>query len=310
MSFSERVAAGSVPKRKIQVAAMDDRLRNRLYNYYCQISEEKYINSADLCKYLLDKMGVAIDYTERDDFSFLEHVFGHNDFALKDLFSKKQMWYVPYDVIEYLFEYIIQRFYSEDDEDYECDENDKDYECDENDTYDLYNDLTNKLNTILIEEKSGYRMIDGKFVQITDEMELKEIRCSMHSTFDSVNEHIKKALNHYSDREKPDYENSIKESISAVEAMCCIITKSTGAKATLGSAIKKLKENGVHIHEAMEKAFSSLYGYASDENGIRHGGISFVNAPEEDARYMLVSCSAFVNYLNDKYLKSQNGGNP
>ena len=109
----------------------------------------------------------------------------------------------------------------------------------------------------------------------------------------------------YADRKAPDYENSIKESISAVEAMCCIITGLTGTQATLGAAIKKLKDNGVHIHRAMESAFSSLYGYTSDENGIRHGGIDFTNAPAEDAKYMLISCSAFVNYLMEKWSKVQ-----
>ena len=68
--------------------------------------------------------------------------------------------------------------------------------------------------------------------------------------------------------------------------------------------LKKLKENGVHIHQAMEKAFLSLYGYTSDEDGIRHGGIDFRNAPSEDAKYMLIACSAFVNYLIEKHIKS------
>ena len=309
MIFSERM--GFVPERKVQIKTMDNCLCNRLYNYYCRTSDIGFINSGELCKYILDKMGVSIDYSEKTTFVFLENKFGHNDSTLKDLFMKKQMWYVPYDIIEYLIEFITQRYFSEDDDcDEEDEEDEEDDEDDEDGTNDWYNDIINELNTILIEEKSGYRMIDGKFVPITNEMELKEIQSSMHSTFDPVNEHIKKALNLYSDRENPDYENSIKESISAVESMCCIITGLTGANATLGAAIKKLKDSGVHIHGAMENAFSALYGYASDENGIRHGGISFVNAPEEDARYMLVSCSAFVNYLKDKYLKSQNGGNP
>ena len=77
----------------------------------------------------------------------------------------------------------------------------------------------------------------------------------------------------------------------------------TGAQATLGKAIKKIKDSGVHIHSAMESAFSSLYGYTSDQDGIRHGGIDFKNVPAEDAKYMLVSCSAFVNYLIEKWSK-------
>ena len=110
----------------------------------------------------------------------------------------------------------------------------------------------------------------------------------------------------YTDIESPDFENSIKESISAVEAMCSIITGQSGANATLGKTIKKLKDHGVHIHTALENAFSSLYGYTSDECGIRHGGIDFNSAPAEDAKYMLISCSAFVNYLVEKWSRVNN----
>lgn len=158
-------------------------------------------------------------------------------------------------------------------------------------------------NRILEEEVSGYRILDKQVVPITNQAELNTIQEAYSTKYDSVNTHIAKALTLYADRKTPDYENSIKESISAVEAMCCIITGMTGAQATLGKAIKKLKECGVHIHSAMENAFSSLYGYTSDENGIRHGGIDFTSAPAEDAKYMLVSCSAFVNYLIEKWSK-------
>lgn len=83
--------------------------------------------------------------------------------------------------------------------------------------------------------------------------------------------------------------------------MCRIITGMSGTQATLGTAIKKLKDSGVHIHSAMEKAFLALHGYTSDENGIRHRGIDFTSVPVEDAKYMLTSCSVFVNYLIEKW---------
>ncbi len=55
------------------------------------------------------------------------------------------------------------------------------------------------------------------------------------------------------------------------------------------------------IHSAMKAGFEKMYGYTSDADGIRHGGIDFTNAPAEDAKYMLISCSAFVNYLVEKF---------
>ena len=133
---------------------------------------------------------------------------------------------------------------------------------------------------------------------------IQQLDAPESKAYSSVNTHITKALEHYADRDNPDYENSIKESISAVEAMCCIITGLQGKTATLGNALGALEKSGVKIHGAMKGAFEKLYGYTSDENGIRHGGIDFVNAPAEDAKYMLIACSAFVNYLIEKHIKS------
>lgn len=166
--------------------------------------------------------------------------------------------------------------------------------------------MQSEFNRILEEEVSAYRILEKKVIPITNKSELLTIEEAKNSEFDSVKIHIDKALGLFAERRNPDYENSIKESISAVESMCCIITGLTGKNATLGNTLKKLKENGVHIHQAMEKAFLSLYGYTSDEDGIRHGGIDFRNAPSEDAKYMLISCSAFINYLTEKWRKIKN----
>ena len=99
-------------------------------------------------------------------------------------------------------------------------------------------------------------------------------------------------------REVPDYENSIKESISAVEAMCEILTGLKGREAILGNMLKKIEERGVSIHGGLKVAFNALYGYTSDANGIRHAGdLGGPASTIEEAKFMLVSCSAFVNYL-------------
>lgn len=157
-----------------------------------------------------------------------------------------------------------------------------------------------KYDQLLKDECQSYQLCGTHLIPLIDDSEFCEIEMAAATAYDSVNRHIEKAWLLFSNRKSPDYENSIKESISAVEAICCIITEASGTH-TLGAAINKLKDNGVHIHSAMENAFKSLYGYTSDENGIRHGGIDFRNAPAEDAKYMLVSCSAFVNYLVEKW---------
>lgn len=151
-------------------------------------------------------------------------------------------------------------------------------------------------NTVFEKECVGYRFVAGKITPITDDTEVKAIEESLRSPHNEVNVHLKKALSFLSDRDMPNYENSVKESISAVERMCSIIL---GKSATLGDALKKLEAGGVTIHSALKGAFEKLYGYTSDASGIRHAGqLGGKDTTFEEAKFMLVSCSAFVNYLN------------
>lgn len=153
-------------------------------------------------------------------------------------------------------------------------------------------------NGIFKKEYVGYRFIGNIIVPISDEKEVSEIQSAITESDDAVATHFEKATGFLSDREKPDYENSIKESITAVEAMCEVITGNKGNNATLGFMLKTLEEKGIKIHSALKSAFEKLYGYTSDANGIRHAGdIGGPDSTFEEAKFMLVSCCAFVNYL-------------
>ena len=66
--------------------------------------------------------------------------------------------------------------------------------------------------------------------------------------------------------------------------------------------IKKL-EDEIQLHPALRTAFSSLYGYTSDEGGIRHALMESENVRFEDAKFFLVVCSAFVNFVEAKISK-------
>lgn len=274
-SFSVRYNLN--PHSQIQLKDVDLPLLNRLWNIFYRREYETEIfdwgGDVGVTENLLDSFGLIYKYPESasDRNSNIE--------KLRNFLIDAE-WYMIYDFVE---RYVnsFQEFAER-------------------------NKLEKEINLVLEEEKSGYRMLDGLITTITNKSELASLEESMSTKYVSVNTHMEKALQLFSQRKSPDYENSIKESISAVEAMCCIITGETGAHATLGKTIRKLKDKGIHIHPAMESAFSSLYGYTSDEDGIRHGGIDFTNAPAEDAKYMLISCSAFVNYLIEKWSKVSN----
>jgi AbiJ N-terminal domain 4 len=133
---------------------------------------------------------------------------------------------------------------------------------------------------------------DQLVVPITSEEEIAavELAMSYSDEFGPVVSHLETALARLADRAAPDYRNSIKESISAVEAVCQIITG--GDKATLGQALKR-----IGIHPALEKGFAAIYGYTSDADGIRHALLEESTLEADDAKFFLVSCSAFTNYL-------------
>ena len=154
------------------------------------------------------------------------------------------------------------------------------------------------VNLIFEREYIGYRFVDEIIVPISDAYEVNAIRDALNNKYKPVYEHLSKANKLLADRETPDYENSIKESISAVEAICEILTGIKGKEATLGKMLKKIEENGIEIHSGLKSAFNTLYGYTSDANGIRHAGdIGGKTSTFEEAKFMLVSCSAFINYL-------------
>lgn len=155
-------------------------------------------------------------------------------------------------------------------------------------------------NSFLKREMSAYRFVDGDLVEINSKEEIKEIETAIKNAdkFKPVKEHLKRAVGLYSDRKNPDYRNSIKESISSVESLAKIIIKND--KSTLGQALKII-ENKHQIPGSLKSAFSALYGYTSDEGGIRHSLLEKgVQIDIEEARFMLIACSAFVNYLISK----------
>src|SRR3990172_2593224 len=152
-------------------------------------------------------------------------------------------------------------------------------------------------NRVLERELSGYRFVGKQLVRITDSSELEAIEAarSQPTRLASVQMHLDTAMRHMSDRERPDYRNSIKESICAIEGFCSLLAGQE--KADLDSALRKL-EATLTLHPALKKAFKQLYGYSSDSSGIRHALLDETTLEFEDAKFMLVACAAFINYMS------------
>ena len=164
-------------------------------------------------------------------------------------------------------------------------------------------EIYNGFNQLFEKEYVGYRLVAGEITPITNSLEIQEIEQACQIPFEGAHVQLQKALGFLSDREHPDYKNSIKESISAVESVCETIVGSENG-ATLGKAVKHLEEHGLKIHSSLREGISKLYGYACDQGGVRHGeGEVESTVTFEEAKLMMVTCSAIVNYLVAEYGK-------
>jgi hypothetical protein len=193
---------------------------------------------------------------------------------------KSGPWYEVYDFIDYALENFPFGFASE-----------RSAEDPLGREKELFKSLCNRF---LEREMSAWRIVGNQVSRLTSEEEIEAVEKAV-TLKGPIRTHLTTSLGLMSDRKNPDYRNSIKESISAVEAICCQITGKPNAD--LHMALNTLEKKGIRLHGALKKAFDNLYGYTSDADGIRHKLMDDPQTDFEDAKFMLVSCSAFVNLL-------------
>jgi len=164
----------------------------------------------------------------------------------------------------------------------------------------IFKDFVEGLNFHFKRLYYGYRVV-GKYIsEITSDEGIATIERAIADNKDNIREHLNNALALLAKRPEADYRNSIKESISAVEAYCRELTGTD----TLGKALSAIQKTSTPIPDVLKSAFVGLYTYTnSEETGIRHALMddSGTYTPSlAEAQFMLVSCSAFLNYLKMK----------
>lgn len=275
MRFSQRIGEKEV-RTVFQVKSMDDDLRISLWNvfYLCVVKKHDLYRPWDARD---SKHGPFLFpiWTEHLKASLM-CLHSSCDKAIDNIHNRYYdwKWYEVYDFIEFL--------------------------ASGKNPYDK-KEIIAQANRVLEREMAGYRFVGAQLARITDEGEIQAIQEAMETAkekgLSGVEGHLNAAVSKLSDRKDPDYRNSIKESISAVESIAKIIAGDP--KAELAPALKKIEEH-FRLHGAMKQGFLSLYGYTSDEGGIRHAMIEESNCDFDDAKFMLVSCSAFIHFLIGK----------
>lgn len=163
---------------------------------------------------------------------------------------------------------------------------------------DIVHSFTQLLNSEFERLNFAYRIVENQILEITSEQEIKTIETAIDNNKDNVRFHLNNALKLYAQRPDADYRNSIKESITSVEAFTREITGDKGLN------LAKLESAGIKIPPILRNSFNIIYGYTNDPTtGIRHALMDetaeYIPGADE-ALFMLVSCSAFINYLNSK----------
>lgn len=273
-SFSQRKGLKPITKA-IQVESIDDELRGRLWTAFLSTHYAGDIGDmpSDIEEYsdLLEEIWDRFLKRPIDNLSGSE--YADTQILRRWFFTAK--WNEVYDFIEFVIA-------NTDDED-------------------MSEEFVEDVNSLLKQESAGYQVIAGLVTDIISTTEVEEVGKAQESPLEPMNHHFRKALELLYDRKNPDYRNSVKESILALEALFKVVTGKSSS--TLGEALKSIDPR-MDIHPALAKAFSSMYGYTSTAEGIRHALLDKDKVKHDDARYFLVTCSAFSNYVISKASES------
>lgn len=270
--FSDSIGV-TTPRRDFQIREMDTSLRNALWNWLCWALENTQTHgfaSAEANWWNAAHQGLWDEHLHKcvDEIqvnlvqsSIKYHFMGCS-------------WFEAYNLIQY----VLPRVNAFRKNDY------------------ARRDVQERLNTSLEREMSGYRAVNNKLVPVVTPVEVLEIEKAATPVkgFGGVATHIDAALAMLSKKPDPDYRNSVKESMSAVETAVKLLTGEDSGG--IGKALAILHSRHP-LHPAFKKALSELYGYSCDKSGIRHALLDEATVTEPEARFMLVACSAFANFL-------------
>ena len=271
--FSER--HGYIkPSDALIVECMPKEVQNSIYNCLYNYGEENpgFFES-------LDKM-VWVYFLNEKECTYDQNQFNKGYITLYIIDNSQYEWHLKLSMIEYLLELLekigIKR-------------------------QQKMPSFIDSINMSFERLKYGYRIINNLVTPITSKEEVSSIEEALYSAKDNIKEHLNSALKHLADKENPDYRNSIKESISAVGALCREMT----AENDLGKALFVLEKKQGKLHPQLKAAFDNLYSYVNEkQSGIRHELMDErgVYVPTfHEAKFMLVTCSAFINYLNGRF---------
>jgi hypothetical protein len=160
-------------------------------------------------------------------------------------------------------------------------------------------DFAERIQDALTGARAAYRVVDGDTIApFGSEAEAQTIERAFAdlatTEFHGARRHLRNAAEALTAGKSAD---SIRESIHAVESVVRVLEP----KGDFSKALENLDAKA-KIHTALRRGFTSIYGFTSDEKGIRHPLLDdpASKADETDALFMIGACAAFVSYLINK----------
>jgi hypothetical protein len=158
-------------------------------------------------------------------------------------------------------------------------------------------ELKRELADAFVTVRSAYRLFDNKYIAaIGTQEQAAAFECAIvEAEAANATAARKQLIAAGVALRNSDWAGSVRESIHAVEAVAVRLAPDAN---TLGAALKVLEQRS-HLHGSLKAAFGSLYGYSSDEEGVRHALVfgDEAQVDEADALFMLGACASFVSYL-------------
>ncbi|ACI57504.1 hypothetical protein Rleg2_4245 [Rhizobium leguminosarum bv. trifolii WSM2304] len=149
---------------------------------------------------------------------------------------------------------------------------------------------------ILKSEMTAYRLYEGRtIIPVATPEEGAAIFNALDGLADPASQPIRAhLLQAAKELTGGNFAASARESISAVESY---VSSATGKK-DFSKAIYALDQTKP-LHPAFKEALIKLYGYTSNEEGVRHPLLTKETAPvtEAEAVFMIGACASFITYL-------------
>ncbi|HEY0308188.1 MAG TPA: hypothetical protein VGB94_08505 [Acidobacteriaceae bacterium] len=160
-----------------------------------------------------------------------------------------------------------------------------------------------EIQRLFDEENIGYEFRDGlvqrRGKRHTISQVTKAEKVLADQKLDFARKHFSKALRHFRDRKKPDFENAVKEAVCAVEAAAKELFPDAKA-ATLGEFVNWATNNKrLLLSKTIGQTFSGLYGFRSSGEGISHGATLGGAVTAELSEYVLGVAASQIILLDD-----------